>query len=123
MPPEFTPIATRVLEVDGTPGFHIRFGQPYFDADHNAWACVFEIEGPLTRQRRAMVGNDAVQALLIAIQTASVWVEISPENKAGRLSWNGEGAHFGLPGPEAGPEADPEIQRQKRLGWGIPPEP
>lgn len=123
MPPEFTPIATRVLEVDGRPGFHIRLGRPYFDAGHNAWACEFEVEGPVTKRRRAMVGNDAVQALLNAIYTASVWVEISAENKAGRLSWDGEEQHFGLPGPDAGPDADPEIQRLRRLGWGIPPEP
>jgi hypothetical protein len=97
-------IASRVLEVDGTPNFNIHVAQPYLEADGVTWRCEYEISGPMTKHINSFGGVDAVQALLNALYALSVEAEMSEENQRGKLSWGGQSGHFGFPAPEADPE-------------------
>jgi hypothetical protein len=97
--PGFDPIATRILVCDGKPGFEIRLGRPALAAEGDCWFCTYEVQGPLTQARVKMGGEDAMRALVLALQALAVEVEVSAENKAGRLTWLGETGDFGLPVP------------------------
>lgn len=97
--PRLDPIAIRILECDGEPKFVIRLGRPALAPEGDCWFCTYEVEGPLTKATVKMGGEDAMQALILALQALAVEVEISAENKAGRLTWLGERGDFGLPVP------------------------
>lgn len=97
-------LASRTLDVDGRPAFHLRVASPAVEPDGETWRCEYEVDGPLTRHRGSMAGVDAMQALLNALYILSVEAETSEENRTGRLTWGGQSAHFGLPAPEADPE-------------------
>lgn len=92
-------IASRILEVDGKPQFHVRIGRPALAPEGDCWFCAYEIVGPLTNRKGWFGGEDAMQALVNALYCASVDVEISAENAKGRLSWLGDTKDFGLPSP------------------------
>jgi hypothetical protein len=100
----FEVIATRTLDVNGKPAFHLRIGRPVLEADGETWRCDYAVEGPNTNHRSSFCGVDAVQALLNVIYVLSVEAEMSEENLSERLSWGGQRKHFGLPSPEADPE-------------------
>ncbi|WP_146422654.1 DUF6968 family protein [Humitalea rosea] len=102
--PAFEVIATRTLDVNGEPAFHLRIGRPVLEADGETWRCDYSVEGPSTNHRSSFCGVDAVQALLNVIYVMSVEAEMSEENLSGRLTWGGQRGHFGLPAPEADPE-------------------
>jgi hypothetical protein len=40
-------IASRVMEVDGKPQFHVRIGRPKLAPEGRSWFCAYEIVGPL----------------------------------------------------------------------------
>ncbi|WP_139226039.1 DUF6968 family protein [Falsiroseomonas stagni] len=92
-------IASRVMEVDGKPQFHVRIGRPKLAPEGRSWFCAYEIVGPLTNRRGRFGGEDAMQALVNAIYCISVDVESCAENAQGRLSWFGDFKDFGLPSP------------------------
>ena len=89
-------LASRVLEVDGAPIFHLRLGRPVPEDDGQTWRCPYEIEGPLTKHRSSFCGIDPMQALLHAVRCLSLHAETSEENEAGRLTWLGEKGDFGF---------------------------
>jgi uncharacterized protein DUF6968 len=60
------------------------------------YGCEYSIVWPDREQRRRIFGIDAVQALLLAMQMAHVDLLLSPESKAGQLTWLEE-RDFGLP--------------------------
>ena len=92
-------IASRVMEVDGKPQFHVRIGRPTLAPEGDSWFCAYQIVGPLTNRKGRFGGEDAMQALVNALYCASVDVEICAENAQGRLSWLGDAEDFGLPSP------------------------
>lgn len=92
-------IATRLLEVDGKPGFEIRIGRPVRAPEGDCWFCPYEVLGPQTQYRSRFGGEDSMQALVHALYAAAVNVEISTENQEGRLSWFGDKTNFGIPSP------------------------
>lgn len=95
----FDPAATRILECDGEPGFVIRLGRPILAPEGDCRFCTDEVEGPLTQANVWLGGEDAMQALVLALQGLAVEVEVSAENKARRLAWLQERDDFGLPVP------------------------
>jgi len=95
--------ATRTLEVDGVPCFHLRVFKPMPEDDGAYWRCRYVIEGPLTRHSGSQCGIDGMQALLHAIYILGVEAELSEENLTGRLSWDGQSKHFGFPPGDADP--------------------
>ena len=91
------PIASRVLEVDGEPVFHVHVYAPVLEADGETWRCHYVLDGPLTQYQRYACGADAVQALVLALQIISVHLEFCEENEAGRLAFFTERGDFGFP--------------------------
>jgi hypothetical protein len=102
-----TPIARRTLEVDGRPRFHLNVFRPVPEDGGSTWRCDYLVDGPQTRHLGSQYGVDAMQALLNAIYVLSVEAKMSQENQEGRLTWDGQSVHFGLPSPEADPELMP----------------
>ena len=100
-------IASRVMEVDGKPQFHVRIGRPKLAPEGDCWFCAYEITGPLTKRKGRFGGEDAMQALVLALYCISVDIEICAENAQGRLSWGGDTKDFGFPSPpiRSAPEA------------------
>lgn len=92
-------IASRVMEVDGKPEFHVRIGRPKLAPEGDCWFCAYEITGPLTNRKGRFGGEDAMQALVLALYCISVDTEICAENTQGRLSWGGDTKDFGFPSP------------------------
>ncbi|WP_421988464.1 DUF6968 family protein [Roseococcus sp.] len=92
-------IASRIMEVDGKPQFHIRIGRPKLAPEGRSWFCAYEITGPLTNRKGRFGGEDAMQALVNALYCISVDVEICAENAQRRLSWLGDTEDFGFPSP------------------------
>lgn len=91
-------IASRILEVDGAPNFHIRIGRPKLAPENDCWFCSYELVGPSTSRRGRSGGVDAMQALILALNMLAVDVEFSEESEQGRLSWL-ESKDVGLPLP------------------------
>ncbi len=99
--PPLDPVASRMLEVDGMPGFQVCLGRPRLDpaagnADQ-AWVCDYELDGPETQLRGEARGCDALQALVQAVYGVQAQVARCAEHLAGRLTWYGHNRHFGLP--------------------------
>jgi hypothetical protein len=63
------------------------------------WICRFEIEWPEGRVERWGSGNDAMQALLIAMQMIGTQIYTSHHHEAGRLEWLSPGLGYGFPVP------------------------
>lgn len=99
-------IASRILEVDGVPDFHIRIGRPKPALEGDCWFCPYEIAGPLTNRKGRFGGEDALQALVLALNVLAVELEVSEENVQGKLSWLGS-QDFGLPSP---PVIEPPVE-------------
>lgn len=106
VPPFSDAIAVRSYPVDGGGSVVVRIGRPFEESD-GTWFCPYEVRGPLTDRRSRAGGVDAVQCLLGAVYMLSAEVEMCQEAQSGRLSWDGQRAHFGLPGPEADPPYAP----------------
>lgn len=95
--------AMRTLEVDGVPCFHLRLFKPSPEDGGAYWRCRYTIDGPLTRHGGSQCGIDGMQALLHAVYILGVEAELSAENVAGRLAWDGQSKHFGFPSGDADP--------------------
>ena len=97
----FDPIASRTLEVDGQPVFHVRLGKPRLDNrpgdPGDTWTCEYEVETPSGPHRFYACAEDSLQAMLYALYQIEMSIDISDEHKAGRLTWRGQGEDFGVP--------------------------
>jgi hypothetical protein len=86
-----TVIAEREITVDRDgreePG-RVRIYAPENEGDH--WRCAFEISWPGHERRRRMGGQDAYQALLLALEAIVVEIEAAEDFKSGRLRRFGE---------------------------------
>jgi hypothetical protein len=101
------PIAMRTLDVDGQPRFHLTVFRPVPEDEGRTWRCDYLVDGPKTRHCGSQCGVDGMQALLNTLYVLSVEAKMSQENLEGRLAWDGQSLHFGLPSPEADPELTP----------------
>ncbi len=72
----------------------LRFLRP--EPDGGDYRCDYKITLPDRERSSYAMGIDAVQALLLAMQKAHAELQVSPEYKAGRLRYLGEG-DLGLP--------------------------
>lgn len=79
-------IASRVLDVDGKPQFHIRIGRPKLSREGGSWFCAYDITGPLTKRKGRFGGADSMQALVLALSCIAVDLELCAEHLEGRLS-------------------------------------
>jgi hypothetical protein len=61
------------------------------------WICRFEIGWPEGNAQRWGAGEDAVQALVIALQMIGAEIYTSPHHEARRLSWLGRDHGYGFP--------------------------
>ncbi|MDI3471074.1 MAG: hypothetical protein OJF62_003137 [Pseudolabrys sp.] len=61
------------------------------------WICRFEIGWPQQTVERWGAGNDAIQALLIALQMIGAETYASDYHEAGHLSWLAPGRGYGFP--------------------------
>ncbi len=74
-------------------------GQPQREATGPDWAAPYEIHGPGPDEVRCyyVMGIDAMQALILALQNLPLWLEELPS--LGRLRWiGGEGDDTGFEG-------------------------
>lgn len=107
-------IATRTLEVDGVPCFHLRVFKPEPEDGGAHWRCRYLIDGPMTRHAGSACAPDAMQALLHVIHALGTEAEVSQENQAGLLTFRGQSAHFGFPPLSADP-GQAELRRLQGL--------
>jgi hypothetical protein len=61
------------------------------------WICRFEIDWPEGKAKRWGAGNDAVQALLIALQMIGAEIYASDYHESGKLIWLAPGRGYGFP--------------------------
>lgn len=93
-----TVIATRTLMLvtdGGNVDIPVRVFAP--ERNDNAWICRFEINWPEEKRERWGAGEDAVQALLHALQIIGVSIYTSAQHKSGRLMWYESGTGYGFP--------------------------
>jgi hypothetical protein len=82
-------IASRSLELDDRE-ISLLIGVPRPFADGVNFYCPFQVKGYGDERVRYAGGADAVQALILCIDRASVFLETRPETQAGRLTWIGK---------------------------------
>lgn len=107
-------IATRTLDVDGKPRFHLSIYRPVPEDNGAYWRCRYMIDGPMTRHVGSACALDAMQALLYVIYALGTEAEVSQENLAGLLTFRGQSAHFGFPPLSADP-GQAEMRRLQGL--------
>jgi hypothetical protein len=62
-----------------------------------SWACRFEIQWPDRPKEMTICGFDAIQALVLALQTIAVHVYTSEYHESGKLRWDKAGNGYGIP--------------------------
>lgn len=93
-------IAKRELTVrmaDGTEETALLIlGAPNENAD-GSYFCKVTISGSAlgSRELRA-VGEDSLQAIVLALRVAAAWLDGTTEGRAGRINWLGQGSPYGL---------------------------
>jgi hypothetical protein len=93
-------IATRVLKLRGVEGdvdIPVHLYAPQEKPDH--WWCEFDIGWPEGALRRAAAGEDAMQALELAIRMIGALIYTSDHHESGRLMWLEAGRGYGFPVP------------------------
>jgi len=93
-----TVIATRTLALQADAGnveIPIRLFAP--EQGEDAWICRLEINWPEGKYERWAAGEDAVQALLHALQMIGVIIYTSAHHKSGKLMWYEAGTGYGFP--------------------------
>jgi hypothetical protein len=72
----------------------MRFGLPHFDTEAGCWKCVLDCES-LDLKKRAICGEDAIQALLLALVLAKEMCR-SKSDSENKIYWLSEGDECGL---------------------------
>ena len=91
-------IATRVLTLrqpGGDLDVPIRIFAP--ESAVRCWICRFEIAWPEQTLQQHATGEDAVQALELALKMIGALLYTSEEHKSGRLMWLEPGEGYGFP--------------------------
>lgn len=94
------PIATRTLRIvegEDEQEVIVRLFMPEDDGD--AWKCAYEIGWPGKPRIYHAVGQDAVQALLLAMQQVGIELYTSAQHNAGTLVLDVPGQGYGFPVP------------------------
>lgn len=97
MPNLSAPVAMRKLELSGNDCVEILIFEPQEKLKHE-FHCKFRIIGLNGDYFRNVVGEDGVQALMLALERIGIDLYTSEAAKAGKLTWNGE-ADLGFPVP------------------------
>lgn len=63
----------------------------------HAWSCGFEITWPGSTDHGHAMGADAVQALILVLQSVAAHLYMSQYHKHGQLVWQEAGAGYGFP--------------------------
>lgn len=92
-------ILTRQFNLNSGGEVTLSFFRPMPDED--SYRCAYKISWPNREKSFYGVGVDEIQALLLAMQNAHANLLVSPEWKAGQLSWLGDRS-IGLGLPLAG---------------------
>jgi hypothetical protein len=93
-------IASRTLTLrgaDGDAAVEVRIARP--EQDDADFRCTFEIDWPDGREAHTIFGADAVQALVLALQTIGSRIYSSDEHRSGRLFFDEPGGGYGFPVP------------------------
>jgi hypothetical protein len=93
----------RRLELNSIGEVTVQFFRP--EPDDRAYRCAYQIKWPDRERRSFGAGIDAVQALILAMCKAHVELLVSPEGRAGMLTWSGT-RDLGLPLPDGFTPAD-----------------
>jgi hypothetical protein len=92
--------AVRIIELhteDGNSTVTIKIGKPV-DVETGMSYCAFQILGIGNERIRSAIGVDSVQALILALTKIGTDLYMSPESRAGRLSWMGDpSGNLGMP--------------------------
>jgi hypothetical protein len=84
-------IASRTFELEGGTA-ELLIGMPAPFDDGCNFYCPFQLKGVGDERVRYAGGIDAVQALILALDIADVYIETRPETKDGRLTFLGRPA-------------------------------
>ena len=77
----------------------LRIGRPWFDEGNQNWCCTFELTSPL-EMSRTIYGEHSLQALLLALKTASAYLYGSDLYKRGEIgSFGVFGGYLNIPAP------------------------
>lgn len=77
----------------------VRLYQPEQTLDHPDYSCTFDIHGLSKPYQSYAIGEDALQALLLALAKVGAALYSSEEYRSGTLRWY-ESADLGLPVPD-----------------------
>lgn len=83
-----TVIATRELALAGGGAVVVTIGKPERFPDDSAFYCPYQITGLGTQSVMSACGEDAIQALLLALEMIGAFLYTSPEAQSGALSWD-----------------------------------
>jgi hypothetical protein len=83
-----TVIATRELALDGGQHVQVLVGKPEPFPDGQDWYCPYQVVGIGAGRVWSAGGVDAVQALILALQSIGAVLVCSREYHAGRLNWD-----------------------------------
>lgn len=94
-----TVIATRTLTLDSDSGGDVEIPIQIFapEQNPNSWICRFAIGWPGGKVEQWAAGEDAMQALVHALQMIGVIIYTSEHHEAGRLKWFEPGTGYGFP--------------------------
>ena len=89
-------IAERVLELavgDAATPVHVRLERPHLHDSGSNWVCSYQIESEDFHRRRAVHGEDSMQALQLALSALALELDMLKENMGGTLLQFGEPFH------------------------------
>ena len=115
-----TVIASRELVLADGGRVTVQIGAPFPPPDYEGeYWCPYKISGLVSVRLRRVVGIDAIQALMLALQAIGTDLYSSEEYRAGRLSWfeNDRSATLGFPVLEGFDDLLPDEQGEPKLGW------
>jgi hypothetical protein len=93
------PIAQRELLLSGAANVLVLIGKPELFPDGNGCYCPVQIFGLGDQKVSCPMGQDAMQALVLALEFAGTTLYTSSEWKSGRLTWLGM-RNLGFPVPD-----------------------
>lgn len=93
-------IAQRELSLAQKAKISVYIGKPELFPDGNGHYCPYQIIGLGDHKVRYAGGEDAVQALTLALKSVGALLYTSAEGKAGLLRWNDSG-DLGFPVPDS----------------------
>lgn len=94
------PIAQRELSLSGAANVSVLIGKPEVFPDGNGCYCPVQIVGLGEQRVSSPMGQDTMQALVLALEFVGTSLYTSSAWKSGRLTWLGN-RNLGFPVPES----------------------